>query len=159
MIPAGTVHSMGPDVVVFEIQQNSDVTFRIFDWGRPRELHLDKALRAIRTDGDADSQTVDSQTVDSETIGEGAAWLLREEFFRVRRFDVKAVATLGTEGSFKILTILDGYGTLGWRSGGEDPPLRLQRGDTILVPACVDVVFLSPIGNLSVLWSDSGEGS
>ena len=53
-IPAGTVHSLGRDVVVFEVQQNSDTTFRLYDWGhvdpktgRPRELEVDKALACI----------------------------------------------------------------------------------------------------------------
>lgn len=155
VIPAGTVHALGPDVVVFEIQQNSDLTYRIYDWGRPREIHVDKALRAINVD--TTSAGVDKPTATPEPIGEGASWLLRDEFFRVRKFDLSGTATLGTEGSFKILSVLKGFGTLGWRSGGEDSPLRLRSGDTVLIPACVDVIFLSPIGQLSMLWSDSGE--
>lgn len=154
-IPAGTVHSLGPDVVVFEIQQNSDLTYRIYDWGRPRETHLDKALRAIGANRNREK----SPTVSPEPIGDGASWLLREEFFRVRRFDLEQMTTLGTEGSFKILNVLAGHGTLGWRSGGDDPPLRLRPGDTVLVPACADSVFLSPVGGLSVFWSDGGEVS
>ncbi|MGB5483207.1 class I mannose-6-phosphate isomerase [Parasphingorhabdus sp.] len=43
-VPAGTVHAIGADVSVVEIQQNVDVTFRIYDYGRPRELHLDEAM-------------------------------------------------------------------------------------------------------------------
>lgn len=156
-IPAGTVHSLGPDVVVFEIQQNSELTYRIYDWGRPREIHIDKALRAISIDSTA--ATLDKPTTAPEPIGEGASWLLRGEFFRVRRFVLSGTATLGTEGSFKILSVLKGGGTLGWRSGGKDLPLRLQSGDTVLVPACVDAIFLSSIGELSVLWSDGGEAS
>ena len=53
-IPAGTVHSLGGDVVVFEVQQNSDVTFRLYDWdhvdaktGQPRALQVDQALACI----------------------------------------------------------------------------------------------------------------
>ena len=53
-IPAGTVHSLGDDVVVFEIQQNSDVTFRLYDWGhvdaqtgKPREFQVDQAIACI----------------------------------------------------------------------------------------------------------------
>lgn len=155
-IPAGTVHALGPDVVVFEIQQNSDVTYRIHDWGRPREIHVDKALRAIRADAGSGSA---KPTVEPEPIGEGGAWLLREEHFRVRRFEATRVATLGTEGTYKVLNVLRGQGTLGWRSGGKDPPLRIQSGDTVLVPASADAVFLSPIGGLCFLWSDGGEPS
>jgi mannose-6-phosphate isomerase len=43
-VPAGTVHAIGPGLVLCEIQQNSDVTYRLYDYGRPRELHLDAAL-------------------------------------------------------------------------------------------------------------------
>lgn len=56
-LPAGTVHALGGDVVVFEIQQNSDVTFRLYDWdhldpgtGQPRQLHIDEALACIDFD-------------------------------------------------------------------------------------------------------------
>ena len=46
-VPSGTVHSMGPGLTLLEIQQNTDITYRLFDYGRPRELHLDEALRSI----------------------------------------------------------------------------------------------------------------
>lgn len=47
-LPAGTVHALGPGLVVAEIQQNADVTFRLYDYGRPRELHLDEAMAVAR---------------------------------------------------------------------------------------------------------------
>jgi mannose-6-phosphate isomerase len=43
-IPANTVHAIGPDVAIIEVQQNSDITYRLFDYGRPRELHLDEGM-------------------------------------------------------------------------------------------------------------------
>nr|WP_301332681.1 class I mannose-6-phosphate isomerase [Parerythrobacter lacustris] len=43
-LPAGTVHAIGPGLALVEIQQNSDITYRLYDYGRPRELHLDAAL-------------------------------------------------------------------------------------------------------------------
>lgn len=46
-VPAGTVHALGPGVIVAEIQQNSDTTYRIYDWGRPRPLHIEKALDVL----------------------------------------------------------------------------------------------------------------
>lgn len=48
-IPAGTVHAIGGGVSLIEVQQNSDITFRLFDYGRPRELHLDQAMAVART--------------------------------------------------------------------------------------------------------------
>lgn len=47
-VPAGTIHAIGPDVSVVEIQQNVDITYRIYDYGRPRELHLDEAMAIAR---------------------------------------------------------------------------------------------------------------
>jgi mannose-6-phosphate isomerase len=55
-IPAGTVHSIGPSNIIFEIQQNSDITYRLYDWGRSnlgvqRELHIQKGVAAVRHAG------------------------------------------------------------------------------------------------------------
>ncbi len=47
-LPAGTVHAIGPGLVLVEVQQNVDVTFRLYDYGRPRELHLDEGVEAAR---------------------------------------------------------------------------------------------------------------
>ncbi|MCA9309938.1 MAG: class I mannose-6-phosphate isomerase [Phycisphaerales bacterium] len=150
-VPAGTVHALGPGVVAYEIQQNSDLTFRVYDWGRGRELHLDEAREAVRDD------LPDAGLVVPERIDDNASWLVRTDAFRVRRFRCSQPATLGTEATFKLLTVLQGFGTLGWRSGGEHPPLRLKKGETVLIPASVDTVFVSPIGELEILWADPGE--
>lgn len=47
-LPAGTVHAIGPGLTLVEVQQNSDITYRLFDYGRPRELHLDEGLAVAR---------------------------------------------------------------------------------------------------------------
>jgi mannose-6-phosphate isomerase len=49
--PAGTLHSIGGGLTLLEVQQNCDVTYRLYDFGRPRELHLDQGIAAARTDG------------------------------------------------------------------------------------------------------------
>lgn len=49
-IPAGTIHAIGPGLQLIEIQQNVDVTYRLYDYGRPRDLHLDDAIAAAKTD-------------------------------------------------------------------------------------------------------------
>ncbi|MGM0641260.1 MAG: type I phosphomannose isomerase catalytic subunit [Thermotogota bacterium] len=46
-LPAGTVHTLGPDSILLEVQQSSDVTYRLYDWGRPREIHVDKAKKVM----------------------------------------------------------------------------------------------------------------
>jgi hypothetical protein len=63
------------------------------------------------------------------------------------------------DGRVKVLNVIHGSGVLGWQSGGEDAPLPLRPGDTALVPACIEQVFLSPIGRLSVFWTEPGAGA
>src|SRR5262249_1702914 len=52
-VPAGTIHAIGPGLTLCEIQQHSDITYRLFDYGRPRELHLEKALDVVKTASNA----------------------------------------------------------------------------------------------------------
>lgn len=151
-VPPGTVHAIGPDVVVFEVQQNSDVTYRLYDWGRPRELHVDKALAVTRVDAVGSDKPV----VPPRGQRDGGELLLREEHFRVRRYRLGQRTVLPTGGAFLTVTAIGGKGMLGWHSGGQDEPLYLQCGDTALVPACIADVFLSPIGRLDVLVCDPG---
>ena len=152
-VPAGTVHAIGPDVVVFEVQQNSDLTYRLYDWGRPRETHVEKALEAIRFGPEAQVPS-GAGPIDADN-----EWLFRTPYFTTRRVTVRGPATFGTEGTFKIMSVIEGQGTIGWHSGGEEPPLVLRRGDTALIPAAVDVAFISPIGNMQLLVCGPGEGT
>lgn len=99
-IPAGTVHSLGGDVVVFEIQQNSDVTFRLYDWGhvdaktgQPRELEVDQALACIDfVDGAAGPVT---PVVEAETLVERER-LFQCEPFQLWRLRGQSPFTVGT---------------------------------------------------------------
>jgi mannose-6-phosphate isomerase len=149
-IPPGTVHAVGPDVVLFEVQQNSDITWRIYDWGRGRELHLEQALAAVRIDEQS------PPTVAPRPLPDGGELVLQVPQFRVRRYRLRDRRVLETNGTFVAVSAIEGRGVLGWHSGGADQPLYLQPGDTALVPACVPEIFLSPIGALQVLLSDPG---
>lgn len=64
-IPAGTVHAIGPDVTLIEVQQNADITYRLYDYGRPRELHLDHgvAVSDARIYDDVRSGTLDHSPI------------------------------------------------------------------------------------------------
>ncbi len=148
-VPAGVVHAIGPDVVVFEVQQNSDLTFRLWDWGRPRELHVEDALRALDFTPPPPVRSL-GEASGAETT------LLDTDDFRVRRLLLDRPATVGTEGVFKLVTVVEGMAALGWRSGGEHPPIPVRRGDTVLVPAAVDAIFVSPIGRVGFLVTDPG---
>jgi mannose-6-phosphate isomerase len=158
-MPAGTVHCLGPGMTVFEIQQNSDVTYRLDDLerldrnGKPRELHIEQGLQAI-------DYSLPPETVrESEPFGHGGEWLVRCDKFRLRRLQFDRQLPLGTEDRVKVLTVIKGNGVLGWRSGNVSDPLPLQPGDTAVVPASANAVFLSPVGTMVVLVSDPGDPS
>jgi mannose-6-phosphate isomerase len=150
-VPAGTVHAVGPGAVIFEVQQNSDITWRIWDWGRGRPLHVEQALAAARIDDGSQQPTVAPRP-----LRDGGSLLLQTPYFRLRRYALRQKAAMATDGAFLVVTVLGGRGTLGWQSGGQDEPLRLVPGACALVPACTGEVFLSPIGSLDVVVTDPG---
>ncbi len=120
LVPAGTVHAIGPGVTLFEIQQNSDTTWRIHDWGRGRPVHLDRASQACRDhapEGVRRAPDVDD------------AWnaLIRCRAFTLGHARVRSEVALQPVGRWAILTVLAGRGTL--RAGADE--LHLAAGDTV----------------------------
>jgi mannose-6-phosphate isomerase len=81
-VDAGTVHAIGPGLVLLETQQTCDVTFRLYDYGRPRELHLEQGLRAMKLKTAAGK--VPARMMD------GFTRLIEQRYFVVDRFDVAA---------------------------------------------------------------------
>lgn len=147
--PAGTVHAIGPGAVIFEVQQNSDITWRLYDWGRNRTLHLREGIAATRiTNGSID------ETVPPKPLPDGGTLLLANPFFRMRRYALQQKLEFETQGAFVVVTVLSGQGTIGWHSGGADMPIRVKAGDCVLVPAATPSVFVSPIGSLDIVLTD-----
>ena len=149
--PAGTVHAIGAGVTLFEIQQSSDTTFRVFDWHRPqdpanpRPLHLEESMRVINFDRQP------PQRQEPETLA--ASPFQRERLVACEKFEVQRW-TLDTDQQieaephrFEILCIVSGSGTIS--AGGET--LSLKPGDSILLPAAVAQWGLSTPGALSLL--------
>ena len=79
-VDAGTVHAIWPGVTLLEVQQTCDVTYRLYDYGRPRELHLEKGLAVVKTETDAG--LIKPQEMD------GFTRLIEEKYFVVDRFDL-----------------------------------------------------------------------
>ena len=137
-IPSGRLHALGEGIVVFEIQQNSDTTFRVFDWNRtgldrqPRELHIDKALQSIdftdiepnviKPDWDSHESTSSQTIADVKSV------------FRIDhvRLDLANPILLPGQG-MRMLAVTHGLITL----NGTDETLSLSLGQFALVPACV----------------------
>lgn len=150
-VPPGTVHAIGADVVLFEVQQNSDITYRLYDYGSSRELHLEDAREALRVDGTGPAR------IAPQEIDDTSAWLLRTPHFRVRRLCIERPTRLETEGSFKVLTCLRGGALVEWK--GPEGSLVAAPGDNAIVPACTEAIQLTPESVCDMLWTDPGSGA
>jgi mannose-6-phosphate isomerase len=147
LVPAGTVHSLG-GVVVFEIQENSDVTFRLDDWGhvdprtgRPRTLQVDQALSAIDVAQGAVSPVVE------ETTPVEREWLVDCDHFRLWRLRGQSPFAVGAAGAPRVLVCLEGTGRL--EHGGES--YAAGKGDVLLLPAAVGACIFRPSGPVTLL--------
>lgn len=133
-IEAGTLHAIGKGILIAEIQQNSNTTYRIYDYGRvgadgkPRELHIDKAVEVT----DLCPAKPYPVTEAFEENGAVKRLLSRCEYFTVYSVDVAEKACFNAdETSFHNVLILEGNAELSCR----DTTLSLKKGDSVFVPA------------------------
>jgi mannose-6-phosphate isomerase len=150
-IPAGTVHTLGNDVVVFEVQQNSDVTFRLYDWGRidpetkePRPLQVDQAFACIEF-GASDSGLVAARVetttpVERERLFDCPAFLL----WRLLGQDPFPV---GATAEPRVLVCIDGSGLITHNG----TPYAVSKGDIWLLPAETGECAFQPSGEVTLL--------
>jgi len=150
LVRAGTVHSLS-DVVVFEVQENSDVTFRLYDWdhidpetGQRRPLQVDQALACI------DFAQVAIGPVPS--VVEETTPILRERLFLCDHFGVWRIRgevqfTVGVEETPRVVVCINGEGYLEY----DNAEYAFGKGDVILLPAIVGVCSCRPHGAVSLL--------
>ncbi|TDF96318.1 type I phosphomannose isomerase catalytic subunit [Paenibacillus piri] len=148
-IPAGTVHALGAGVLVAEIQQNSDSTYRLYDYnrlgldGKPRELHIEDSLNVIAYEGSGASHMKTNLSADNEWLT-----LARSPFFITEKGNVKQEWPLRTSAdSFVIHIICDGTGSIRWADG----ELPVKPGECYLLPANLGDYTLT--GSMTVLRS------
>lgn len=140
-IPAGTVHALGTGLLVAEIQQASDTTWRLHDWnridaqGRPRKLHIKEALEAI----DYDRGPVTPQEP-LATERKHVERLVECEKFVLDRWRFASPKELGGDERFHLLVVLSGA----VRVEGDLAEEPLSRGQTMLLPAAVGAIVLTP---------------
>lgn len=135
-IKAGTIHAIGAGILICEIQQNSNTTYRVYDFdrrdanGNARELHVDKAVEvSTLTPLDTQASETVKETLENGTVKEGLAAC---KYFTTDRFDVKDSVTLtADETSFHSLIILEGEGNV---TCGEES-VSYRKGDSIFLPA------------------------
>ncbi len=142
-VDAGTVHAIFPGVVILETQQNSDMTYRLYDYGRPRELHLKDGLQAIRLQTEAGTVKPDMETANgAEAAGASREVLIQSKYFRVDRTRLRdanitenfSLPAGRKAGVVQLVFVAAGAGQL--QSKGE-APISLTRGEFAVVPACV----------------------
>ena len=141
-MPAGMVHAIGAGILLYEIQQSSDVTYRLWDFnrvnakGEKRELHIRQSLDVI------DPALKGQRTQMPASGSNGVVNLLSVPAFRVDCACVNGECELGAgNGAFRMLTAMNGL-LLSW----EGDAMQLHAGDTVLLPAACPAVSLTGVG-------------
>lgn len=148
-IQSGTVHTLG-GTVVFEVQENSDVTFRLYDWdrtdpktGKPRDLQVDKAIACI------DFSQVDIGPVPpiKSLYVENAEKLFDNEHFKLWRIESESEFTAGFKDEPVILVCIGGKGTMRYNK----TDYSIAKGEVMLIPAVVGQLDISPEEKITLL--------
>jgi len=131
-LPAGRLHGIGAGNLLVEIQQNSDTTYRVFDWsrvddkGKPRQLHIEQAL-----------QCIDFKDVGPKLVEPQGELLIRHKLFEVQKWNLAAPREISSQGQFAIVCCLSG------RLSCAD--VNLAPGEFLLVPAQLQDRQLKPL--------------
>ncbi|MFO8055319.1 MAG: type I phosphomannose isomerase catalytic subunit [Bacteroidales bacterium] len=149
-IPAGRVHALGPGILLTEIQQTSDITYRIYDWDRldasglPRELHTEQAIEAIDFSVKENYKTsytikknASSNLVSSEKFSANLVLLdqgMKKDYSELDSF----VAYVCIEGNMQIIA-------------GNKTPLTLSKGETLLIPNAINHIEIYPQATVKFL--------
>jgi mannose-6-phosphate isomerase len=148
-LDAGTIHAIGAGLTLFEVQQTSDITYRLYDWGRvdaktgqPRPLHLEQSLRCV----DFAKGPCDPVLPFRENERDRER-LVRCEYFGLHRRKGDQRFKIESDGRCKILVGLDGKACV--RQGGPGHPLK--KGDVLLLPASAGAVECLPDGDATIL--------
>jgi mannose-6-phosphate isomerase len=130
-VDAGTVHTIGPGSILVETQQNSDITYRLYDYGRPREIHVEQGLAAAK-----------ERTRAGRVKGnEGATTLVASPSFLIEKFALMETRCFEAAHSPQIFLALEGSGVTESQGGAA---VSFARGDALVVPASVARVGIRP---------------
>jgi mannose-6-phosphate isomerase len=136
-VPPGTVHAIGAGLVLCEIQQNTDLTYRLYDYGRPRELHLEKAVECAEPGPHSGKST-------PERLPDGGELLARCDYFATERWSLQEPAVCRWKPwTHQQLVVVEGAGWL-----GEEP---FGTGDVWLIPPGEARTELRPSGSATLL--------
>ncbi len=140
-VAAGTVHTIGGGMILVETQQASDITYRLYDYGRPRELHIKDGIAAIKLDSKAGK-------VVSRYHGDPNL-LVRSRFFQVEKMMLREpLRSAVSRESPHIVVAIEGSGVV--ESAGMEP-ISFAKGEAVVVPACVPDYTIKPQWELEVM--------
>jgi mannose-6-phosphate isomerase len=152
-LPAGTIHAAGGGLLIAEIQESLDLTYRLFDWnrvdasGKPRELHVDRSFACVSWD----RSSSDTVTIGAKAVAGGRrARLVANHAYELERWEIDATAEPPTDGHrFEILAIVSGSGSLAHDGGST----ALAAGTCLLLPAGLGGFSLAAAERMTVLRS------
>jgi mannose-6-phosphate isomerase len=136
-VDAGTVHAIGPGVVLLETQQTCDITFRMYDYGRPRELHVEPALRVMKL------KTAAGKV--KPVAMDGFVRLIEQKYFVMDRYDIAGVGevSVATDGPGCLVGLSGGAAVI----GGPEGEVELVAGKAVVVPVeCPSVIVETGVG-------------
>jgi len=144
-VAGGTVHTLGPGSILVETQQQSDCTYRLYDYGRPRELHLKEGLAAVKEKVASGKVVRPGPTTIGQTKNTRAT-MIRAPYFVVDQYDLKEPQAFGAsveagKTSVQILVAVEGCGVV--EAPGMEP-VTLAKGDAAVVPASVPAFRVRP---------------
>lgn len=147
-IDPGTLHAIKGGIMLLETQQNSDITYRVYDYdrlsdGKPRQLHVEQSIETIKAPSKPISECVSHP--DGAKINEEQS-LIHNSFYDVKKLTVNGKAKLEAKDIFICVSVLEGEGTI----AGE----RIKRGDHFIIPANTD--GLCAEGNFTIIYSTIG---
>jgi mannose-6-phosphate isomerase len=150
-VPAGTAHTIGPGLVLCEIQEQSDLTYRVYDYnrrdakGRARELHIEKALEVVRFGAQTGGK------VNPVRIDEGGAektYLASCRYFETSRWRISGPVAMGSsQETFELIVFLEGSGTICWQGRQE----KFKLAQVWMIPAGLGEYHIAPEGGASFL--------
>jgi mannose-6-phosphate isomerase len=146
-VAGGTVHTLGPGSVIVETQQQSDTTYRLYDYGRPRPLHLERGLASVK-ERTASGKVIRPAPVAINGGKSRRSSMIIAPYFTVDLFELKEPQAFSTAGaddagktSVQILVAVEGCGVVEAR--GCDP-VTVAKGDAVVIPAAVQGFTVRP---------------
>jgi mannose-6-phosphate isomerase len=163
-VAGGTVHTLGPGAVIVETQQQSDTTYRLYDYGRPRPLHLERGLASVK-EHNASGKVIRPAPVSMNGGTSRRSSMIAAPYFTVDFFELKEPQAFSTavpgkddsgQSSVQILVAVEGCGVV--EVQGRDP-VTLTKGDAVVIPAGLQTFTVRPQWQLEFLKASVPSGT